>query len=139
MPLPEMSMDDLILDREQAIEILEFLLLVENVSFFAEDLNERDCLFAQQLAAHAVDLHYSMGFIESLVSSMSKLPKGPSAVFKDFAKRAASHWFKHATHDDLEEFVENPQLYVSIRNMIAARYRTIWTIREDQGIPPPRR
>ncbi|MBK6403967.1 MAG: hypothetical protein IPF66_02410 [Holophagales bacterium] len=46
-----------------------------------------------------------------------------------FALRAAVHWFTHATSTDLR----NPQIYESVRLVVARNWATVWRIRLATG------
>ena len=50
-------------------------------------------------------------------------------MVKEFAKKAAKHWFDHASGKDLEY----PQIYECIRVQIRANFRSVWAIRMQGG------
>jgi len=133
MALPDISSQDIIMSQQEAHSALDYLLLGQ-VSLSANQLTLEDRLLAQKLTIHAIDKHYEMGFIQALFSSTAKIPRGPTAVMKSFLSKAAKHWFKHASQDELQEFIREPKLFRSVVNTIASRFRSVWMIREQTGM-----
>lgn len=74
-----------------------------------------------------------MGYVQILYDSFyMKIPGSFDSVkdiVKEFAKKAARHWFDHATGKDLKD----PKIYESIRRVITANFRSAWVIRMQGG------
>lgn len=71
--------------------------------------------FAQALLVEGLDRSYEMGYVDILVSSLFNKKKSLNSaktIFKKFAKKSFSHWFEHATEDELWEDAE---IYEAIR------------------------
>ena len=52
-------------------------------------------------------------------------------IVTDFTKKAAKHWFDHATGKDLED----PKIYNNVRAVIRANFgsHSVWGIRMNGG------
>jgi hypothetical protein len=98
-----------------------------------EQLSDSDVEFAQALLLEAIDKSYAMGYVHAIYDAFyGKIPGDADAVkdmLKDFVKAAARNWFDHATGKDLND----PKIYSSVRAMIAANFRSVWTIRMQTG------
>ena len=68
----------------------------------------------------AVDASYAVGYIEAVFRSAANPTKGAIEVIKKFGKKAAKHWFKHASVHDLQ----NVKVYDFIRDRLAIGFRS---------------
>jgi len=99
----------------------------------AEQLTQEDVAFAQALFLEAIDKSYAMGYVHIIYDCFyMKIPGSFDSVkdlAEDFAKKAAQHWFDHATGKDLRK----PEIYAAVRGMISANFRSVWAIRMQGG------
>lgn len=114
------SSEELLLDEEQARQVLKFFFKAEHT--FIDDLtmSDRTRGFAQGLLVEAIDASYAMGYVEALFRSAAKQNQGPMKVIKAFGKRAARHWFRHASSNDLMDV----KIYESVVSTIARNFRS---------------
>ena len=120
--LKKFSSDELILDESETRTVLKFFWPQESVATrIDESLIVTDSVreFAQALLVEAVDASYQVGFIEAIVRSTANPTRGAVKVLKDFVKRAAKNWFKHARASDLQKV----RIYDFIRNHLARAFR----------------
>lgn len=129
--LRHFSQDEIIISSDDANLILRF--------FFggdvppAAELTGEDVEFAQALFLEAIDKSYAMGYVHIIYDVFyMKIPGSFDSVkdmAKEFAKKAAKHWFDHATGMDLDK----PEIYAAIRGQLIASFRSVWKIRMDGG------
>jgi hypothetical protein len=123
--------DEILISADDANTILRFF-FGSQVSPSGE-LTGEDIAFAQALLLEAIDKSYVMGYVQIVFDSFyMKVPGSFDSVediAKDFAKKAARHWFDHATGKDLA----NPKIYESIRRVIIVNFRSVWVIRMQGG------
>lgn len=62
----------------------------------------------------------TMGYVEALFRSIANPNQGPVKVIKAFGKKAARHWFRHASSNDLM----NVKIYESVVSTIARNFRS---------------
>lgn len=125
--------DEILITKDDANTILRFF-FVNNVPP-AEQLTTEDVAFAQALFHEAIDKSYAMGYVHIIYDAFyMKIPGSFDSVrdmAKDFTKKAARHWFDHATGKDLEK----PEIYAAVRGQIAANFRSVWAMRiQDLGL-----
>ena len=94
-----------------------------------EELTMADRAFVQALLVEAIDSSYDMGYVAALFNAVAMKPfaslTSVGIALAQFAVRAAAHWFAHATSTDLQ----NPQIYESVRLVVAQNWATVWRIR----------
>jgi len=131
--LKRFSPNEIRLTNEQAWRVLRFFWPA--TSILPGELTEDDRSFAQALLVEAIDSSYRMGYVEHLFWLYVKIPpvalgfNSITDVVKGFAKAALKHWFKHATRADLA----NPQIYESVRTVLASHFRSAWEPRQITG------
>jgi hypothetical protein len=123
--------DELYLNQEQAWRVIRFFWPETDIA--PGSLSDNDRQFAQGLLIEAIDSSYQMGFVEIIFRTFA-YKVAPSFdqlkdMVKSFVKKAAKHWFRHATGKDLQD----PQIYESIRKTIARNFRTVWVLRMQTG------
>jgi len=118
---------EIIITADDANTILRFF-FGSNVPD-AEQLTQADIAFAQALFLEAIDKSYAMGYVHIIYDAFyMKIPGSFDSVkdmAKEFMKKAAKHWFDHATGKDREK----PEIYAAIRGQIAANFRSVWQLR----------
>jgi len=81
-------------------------------------IDDRARAFAQGLLVEAIERSCQLGFVEALFRAGANPTKGATAVLKSFGKRAAKHWFKHATAKDLSDI----KIYDMVRDRLAVNF-----------------
>src|SRR5215203_5229059 len=103
MPLRTFSENEVSLTQQDAFSVLRFFWLEPGLT--PQQLTIEDRAFAQGLLLEGIDRSYEMGFVELVFRQFfGKVPTSFSVIadlVKAFAKKAAKHWFKHATGKDL--------------------------------------
>ena len=98
-----------------------------------EQLTIQDRAFVQALLVEAIDTSYDMGYVAALFNAVGMKPfaslTSVALALVQFAVRASAHWFTHATATDLQ----NPQIYESVRLVVATNWATVWQIRVATG------
>jgi hypothetical protein len=113
---------ELILGEDQTREVLKFFFATSADHKLIDSLTVSTALraFTQGLLVEAIDASYAMGFVEILFRSVSNSTKNALKIIKDFGKRAAKHWFKHATARDLFDV----KVYESVRVSLGRSFKT---------------
>ena len=75
--------------------------------------------FAQGLLVEAIDASYAVGYVAKIFESTANPVKGVVNILKSFGKKAAKHWFKHASVHDLQSV----KIYDFVRDEIVRRFR----------------
>lgn len=119
--LRKFKKEELIFNEEETRIILKFIFEPADHGFI-ESLNVNDAVkeFAQGLLIEAIDASYAVGFVEAIFRSTTNPTKGAIKILKSFGKKAAIHWFKHATVNDLQDV----KVYEFVRLEIARRFRS---------------
>jgi hypothetical protein len=129
--LRHFTKDEIYISPEDARTILRFFFGADVPP--AEQLTIEDQGFAQALLLEAIDSSYAMSYVQEIFDAFyGKIPTEFSAIkdmIKDFVKQASKTWFDHATGKDLS----NPRIYMSVKNRIAANFRSTWVIRMRTG------
>jgi hypothetical protein len=112
--------DDLVLNEEETRIILKFIFKPTDHEVI-ESLNITDQVrgFAQGLLVEAIDASYGVGYIKALFESTTNPSRGALKIIKAFGKKAAKHWFKHASVHDLR----NVRIYDFVRDSLARSFR----------------
>lgn len=101
--LREFKPHELLFDAIETRVILKFIFESKAGVADSMEVDDRVRSFAQALLLEAVDASYAMGFIEALTSSLLNPRPSISRILRKFGTKAAKHWFKHATADDLHD------------------------------------
>lgn len=113
--------EELIFTEADARIILKFIfepadhVIIESLTVTDEIIG-----FAQGLLLEAIDASYAVGYVAAIFRSTTNPTKGAIEIIKGFGKKAAFHWFKHATAHDLQDV----KIYEFVRLEIARRFRT---------------
>jgi hypothetical protein len=121
LEIPKITEEEIFLDKDEAKAVLHFFWPdhIGRINGTPDSLGLR--IFAQQILILGVDASYSMGYIDATFRSLSgSPPKSIIAILKKLAKKNLRHWYKHATGKDLQ----NPKIYLSVRNEIARTRRS---------------
>jgi hypothetical protein len=129
--LRHFTKQEFLVQPQEAQSILKFF-FGDNLPS-VEQLTDEDVGFAQALLLEAIDKSYAMNYVEEIFDSFyGKMPQSYSVIkgmIKRFVEAAAKNWWDHATGKDLTD----PKIYVSVRAMISANFRSTWTIRMITG------
>lgn len=119
--LRKFKKEELLFDEEETRIILKFIFeQADHGVIKSLNVNDEVRGFAQGLLVEAIDATYTVGFVGALFRSIANPTKGAIKILKSFAKKAAKHWFKHATVHDLLDV----DVYEFVRLEIARRFRT---------------
>lgn len=113
--------EELIFNENETKEVLKFF--YPNQSAFIEQAVINDSVrgFSQALMVEAVDASYALGFIKIVYDVFyMKPPTNFRKVLTKFGRKAAPHWFKHATATDMI----NAKIYDAVKNTIARNFRS---------------
>lgn len=112
---------ELIFDEEETKDILKFFFVDDHSYIEGIDINDRLKSLAQSLLIEAVDASFAMGFVEIIYDTFYLKPPTPKIrkIFAKLGKKAATHWFKVATANDLS----NIKIYESVRRTIERNFR----------------
>ena len=118
--LRQFTSEELILNEKETRIVLKFIFKPTDHELI-DSLPMSDYLrgFAQGLLLEAIDASYAVGFVKGLFESTANPTKGAIKVIKSFGKKAAKHWFEHASRRDLQDV----KIYDFVRNFIAERFR----------------
>lgn len=114
-PVIEDSM--LVFDDVETRAILTFFWPRLSADFNKMTISTEVRRFAQAILVAAIDASYSLGWIDSLFSSVSK-PANLPALGKKLARNFVKHWWKHAKAKDLESV----KVYESVRRVVANNF-----------------
>jgi hypothetical protein len=113
--------EELIFNEDETKEVLKFF--YPNQSVFIEQaiINDDVSGFAQALMVEAVDASYALGYIKVVYDVFyMKPPTNFGKALTKFGRKAAPHWFKHATATELT----NAKIYDAVRISIARNFRS---------------
>ena len=118
---------ELLLDAAATSVVLKFIFRpVDHPIIDSLPMSDRLRGFAQALLLEAIDASYQIGFIESLWKSTINPAGSVKKIMRDFAKDAASHWFKHAT----VHYLQHIRVYQFVVDLLANHFRkelVLWT------------
>lgn len=119
--LRKFKKEELLFNEEETRIILKFIFEpADHAVIDSLTVNEAIKGFAQALLIEAIDASYAVGFVDAIFRSAANPTKGAIKIFKSFAKKAAKHWFKHATVHDLQDV----KVYEFVLLEIARRFRS---------------
>lgn len=116
---------------QNAHSILRFFSIEPGI--LPQAMTVADRAFAQALLVEAIDASYEMGYAEAIFRSVfGKTPAsliGIAGILATLTIHSAANWFQHASASDLKD----PQIYESVRVVIARNWATVWRIRLATG------
>ncbi|WP_409423405.1 MULTISPECIES: hypothetical protein [unclassified Pseudoalteromonas] len=119
--LRKFSKDELLFDEKETRVVLKFIFKpADHKLIDSLPINDRLKGFAQGLLVEAIDASYSVGYVKAIFESTANPTKGAMAIIKTFAKKAANHWFKHASVHDLQKV----KIFDFIRDRIALAFKS---------------
>lgn len=128
--LQHFSGSELRLDMVQTRLVLKFFFPDTDIDHV--NITDEDRSFAQALLIEAINASSHMGYAEIFFDHLYK-PPADFGYIKDLAKDLVKYgllqWFRHATGKDLQD----PKIYLSVRNQIALNFRSTWRIRLETG------
>ena len=116
--LRKFNSTELLFDEEETKQILKFFFKSQHHTINQLKINDKVREFAQGLLVEAIDASYAMGFVEVLFKATANPTAGAKKVISQFAKKAAKHWFKHATTENLLKV----EIYEMVRSRIALNF-----------------
>lgn len=118
--LRRFSSNELLLSHGESRIVLKFIFKVTDHPLI-DNLPRTDSIreFSQALLVEAIDASYSIGFVEALFVSSANPTKSTTQIIKAFTRKAAKHWFKHATGQDLM----NTKVYQFVLDYLALHFR----------------
>lgn len=122
--LKEFSSNELVIDKGQAMEILNFFFGSFRIS--REQLTNEDRGFAQALMVEAVDASNSMGKIETLFKSAASPNSSIIAVAKNIVRQSVTSWWKHGRKNEVV-------IFDSVKNTLSVNFKSVWAYRVQTG------
>lgn len=99
--LRSFSENELIFDTDETKEILRFFFPHRRPQIEIAAITPELRNFAQGLLIEAIDATYALGYIEIVVKALNNPGAGMAKILSKIGRKAAKHWFKHATQKDL--------------------------------------
>lgn len=122
--LKSFTTDEILLSEADVKVFLKFLWPSKSSSIDSATIDLNLSSFAQGLLVEAIDATYAMGYVHQAFSALHSaiLPptNGNAAVklIKSFGKKAAPHWFRHATSANLAQ----AKIYETVRVSLARSF-----------------
>lgn len=118
--LRQFKPEELLFNEDETRTVLKFIFAPTDHEMI-DSLPMSDALreFAQGLLVEAIDASHAVGFVKAIQESAANPTKGAREILKSFARKAAIHWFKHATVTDLM----NVKVYQFVLDALAIRFR----------------
>jgi hypothetical protein len=115
--------EELIFDEDETKDVLTFFYPNHGAFIVQAIINDDVRGFAQAIMVEAVDATYALGYVKIVFDVFyMKPPTNFGKALTKFGKKAAPHWFKHATVMDLT----NAKIYDSVRASIARNFRSVF-------------
>lgn len=111
---------ELIFDDVETKEILRFFFQHHQQRIDVVAITTALRNFAQGLLVEAVDATYALGYIEILLTTFHKPGGGIKKALMKIGKKAARHWFKHATDRSLH----NAKIAEAVRRQLSYAFAT---------------
>lgn len=99
--LRNFSDNELIFDDDDTRAILKFFFPQLRQRIDDASITRAYRNFAQGLLVEAIDATYMLGYIEILFRTSYNPGAGMAKALKKLGRKAARHWFKHTSQDDL--------------------------------------
>lgn len=113
--------EDLILNNEETLTVLKFIFKPTHHELIDSlPMTEHLRGFAQGLLVEAIDASYAVGFLRALIESAANPTHSAVKIIKKFGRKAATHWFKHATVHDLGDV----RIYDFIRDRVGLGFKS---------------
>lgn len=125
--LKSFTVDEILLSEADIKVFLKFLWPSKSSDIDNATVDLNLSSFAQGLLVEAIDATYAMGYVHQVFNALHSaiLPSttGNAAVklIKSFGKKAATHWFKHATGANLAQ----AKIYETVRVSLARSFGRI--------------
>lgn len=118
---------ELIFDEIETKEILTFFFrhLRQRISTVTITTELRN--FAQGLLVEAIDATYALGYIEILWRTAYNPGSGMLKALSKLGRKAAKHWFKHATQKDLFK----AKVSSRVRDQLARSFSSVFPMMLD--------
>jgi hypothetical protein len=130
--LRQFSRSEIYISDREAWAVLKFFW--PQCTLKAADITEKDISFAQALLVEAIDASYAMGYAHIIFDVFyMKIPGSFTDVgklIKEFAKKAAKHWFKHL---GAKGNLANAEIYSSVRTTLSNNFKSVIEIRQQTG------
>jgi hypothetical protein len=129
--LRRFSSSEIYITKHDAWAVLEFFWPGNGLN--QAELSDADVNFAQGLLLEGIDASYKMGYVHIVFDTFyGKVPGSFTEIgklVKEFAKKAAKHWFKHLGQKSLSD----AEIYVAVRNTIAGNFSPVLQVRKNTG------
>jgi hypothetical protein len=126
--LRDFSESELIFDEAETKHILKFFFQPLRQRIDAATMTTEMRSFAQGLLVEAIDATYALGYIEILLKTYYNPGAGMKAALSKIGRRAAQHWFKHATQRDLL----SAKISSRVRDQLALNFKTHFQLLLDE-------
>lgn len=119
--LRQFTSEELLFNEEETRTVLKFIFNPVDHKLI-DSLPMSDYLrgFAQGLLIEAIDASYAVGYVATIFRNTANPIKGAISILKSFGKKAAKHWFKHASAHDLQDV----KIYDFVRERIVIGFRS---------------
>jgi hypothetical protein len=118
--LRNFSEHELIFDEAETKDILKFFFQHHKQRIDAAIVTIALRNFAQGLLVEAVDATYALGYVEILLTTFYNPGGGMKKALMKAGRKAARHWFKHATDRDLH----NAKVAETVRRQLSYAFAT---------------
>ncbi len=118
--LRNFSENELIFDEMETRDILKFFFPHVKQRIHEVPMTTALRNFAQGLLVEAIDATYALGYVEILLNTFYSPSQGLKKALMKAAKKAARHWFKHATDRNLH----NARVAESVRRQLSNAFAT---------------
>lgn len=120
LTLRNFSEHELIFDEAETKAILKFFFQHHRQRIDAATVTTGLRNFAQGLLVEAVDATYALGYVEILLATFYNPGGGMKKALTKAGRKAARHWFKHATDRDLH----NAKVAEAVRLTLSNAFKT---------------
>ncbi|MDX9839544.1 MAG: hypothetical protein RBT39_18450 [Azoarcus sp.] len=118
--LRNFSEHELNFDDAETKDILKFFFQHHRQRIDAATVTTALRNFAQGLLVEALDATYALGYVEILLTTFYNPGSGMKKVLMKAGRKAARHWFKHATDRDLH----NAKVADAVRRQLSYAFAT---------------
>lgn len=125
--LRNFSEDELIFDEAETKDILKFFFPYLRQRIDAATITTELRNFAQGLLVEAIDATYALGYIEIIWRTSYNPGSGMMKTLSKVGRKAAKHWFKHATQRDLLK----AKISSRVRDQLAHSFSSVFPMMLD--------
>ena len=125
--LRNFSESDLIFDETETRDILKFFFRHLRPKIDAVTVNMELRNFAQGLLVEAVDATYALGYVKVIWQTSYNPGNGMIKALSKIGRKAAKHWFKHATQTDLLK----AKISDVVRDQLARNFASVFPMMLD--------